>query len=219
MVKTVLQGYKTQTTQILSPAAAPPGLRCLELCHYWPSTVALLRPLAWSLTSLELLQSQALFEPLLLIDAATGQSLLPHMQHLRIGSRIRFRLTEAQVESRRGPVVQLVQYYQTQLRHLSLHMKAGSSCWPLVEAVFGCSQLRRCRIVLSCTLGLNLRIRFVEERRFNGRSGREAYMEALQHSAATLGGGISEVSDSARVIVSPVGVRDVEVSHWPVWWG
>ena len=89
---------------------------------------------------------------MLLLDEPTeeGAAVFTRLRHLYVG------------ESRPGMTVQLAdgfvqhacnmlekQPYSSQLRVLSLRSPVGSSCWPLVEAVFGYSQLRRCELVMN----------------------------------------------------------------------
>ena len=138
----MLDGYAAGSSQ--SPATL--GLSYLSLRYNdWSHTAHRLRALAWSLPSLELLTSPGHFDPALLIDDRTGQPLLPRLQHLRIDN-ISSPLSLAGADSYLDGYCRLLRAYSHLLRCLSLVTMGASSCWPLLEAVFACSALRRCEL-------------------------------------------------------------------------
>ena len=131
------------------------GLRYLSLdILHWPanSLTRCLTAVSSSLGSLELRNiNQSRFSPSLLLatTGATGRPLLPHLRHLSIGQhewQLRHDLTVEQADSWTDELAQLLHCNRHQLRQIALYVPVGSSCWPLLQAVFSCSALRRCKL-------------------------------------------------------------------------
>ena len=146
----VLTRYGADARQLLSPAADQPGLQFLSLrAGDWPETVARVKALAWSLTSLELLDPPASFDPLLLTEGIERRPLLPYLRHLLIGRSGRIELSDEAADDSCCLCASLLHAYKDQLRCLSLHTVVSLSLWWLVRSVFPCSQLRRVELHLS----------------------------------------------------------------------
>ena len=107
------------------------------------------RSLAWSLVSLELHKPPVGITPERFVDAATGQPLLPRLQHIFLGAHkalLVMKTTDA--DDRLRSTTLLVRAYSKHLRCLVLHTMTGHTCWPLLEEVYGCKELRRCELTL-----------------------------------------------------------------------
>jgi hypothetical protein len=175
-VEALLDRYAEGYAQRL-PEAAQSHLCYLSLhSRRWPDTARRLVATARNLESLELHGLPFRFDPLLLVDAATGGPLLPHLRHLHIprpsSREDELLLTVEQADSCSQSIAQLLLSYRHQLRRLHVHTAIGSSCWPLLQAAFSCPSLRRCE------LGIN-----VPSRAVGGRPDVQAMLAALRAEA------------------------------------
>ena len=99
--------------------------------------------LAWSLTSLELLDPPASFDPLLLTEGIERRPLLPHLRHLLIGRSGRVEMNDDAANDSCYRAAAVLQSYREQLRCLTLHTAVGPTLGWLLRSVFACSHLRR----------------------------------------------------------------------------